>query len=192
MAEVRIGEAQALQAGVAGVAVGAFLFRPGDEAAALQLEEGAQFGGGEAFAEGGFLLGDDVEVHHRQVDPLQAELRAEQPAVDLDLRPVQRAVVVGDARDVAAVGLDLFQQVALGVVAVGAAADHQARILAGQRQFGEVAGAAPGDHRGMPGHALGGGRRRGEAQVEVALLGGEFAQRAHRDGVAHAGSAQRT
>ena len=53
------------------------------------------------------------------------------------------------------------------------------------------AGAAPTDHHAVSGHTLGGGGRGGEAQVEVTLLGGELAQRAHGHGVAHA-SLQRT
>ncbi|MNP29666.1 hypothetical protein D3C76_1227000 [compost metagenome] len=101
---------------------------------------------------------------------------------------MQQAVVLRDARHVAAVGLDLFQQVFQRVESIGAAADHQSGILATQRQLGDVADAAPRDHGGVTGDAFLGGGRRGETQVEVALLGGEFAQRAHGDGIGHAAS----
>lgn len=49
-------------------------------------------------------------------------------------------------------GLDLLQQVLRRVVAAGAAVDQQARIAPGQRQFGDIAGATPADHRAVPGH----------------------------------------
>ncbi|MNN88862.1 hypothetical protein D3C81_2065990 [compost metagenome] len=99
---------------------------------------------------------------------------------------MQQPVVLRDARDVAAVGLDLLQQVGQRVVAVGAAAHQQTRIFATQRQLGDVGLIAARDHGGMPSDAFLRGRRGGEAQVEVAFLGGEFAKRAHGDGVGHA------
>ena len=78
-------------------------------------------------------------------------------------------------------GLDLFQQAKLGVEAIGAAADRQPLELADQWQLGDIIRAAPGHHRGVPGHAFLRGGRGGEAQVEVTFLGGELAQLAHGD-----------
>ncbi|MNQ42036.1 hypothetical protein D3C85_557300 [compost metagenome] len=180
-AKLRVGKAQALERLVAQPAMRAFLFGPGDEAAALQLEELTQFIGTAALMKGGFVLAEDVEIDHRQIDLGQAALLAQQPAVDLGLGPVQQPVVLRNARDVAAVGLDLFQAVVVRGIAVGPAAHLQAQVFAGERQLRLVARAAPGDHDGVAAHALLGGRRGGEAQIQVADLGGEFAQRAHRD-----------
>src|SRR5690606_25132081 len=140
-AKGRPGKLQLHKASVAGQAVGAFLLGPGEEAAALQLEEFAQTRGPEAFAVGRFLLGEYVEIDHCQVDPVELVLGAEQPAIDLHLRPVQQAVIVRDALDVAPVGLDLLQQIEHGVVAIGAAGDEQTLVAADQGDLAQVVGA---------------------------------------------------
>ena len=110
-----------MQAGIPLATVLRFLPRPGNKAVALQCKETPQIIRLEGLTIGRFFLADHVEVHHRQVDLFQRQLGAQQPAVHLGLSPVQAAVVVRDAGDIAAVGLDLFQQVLRGVVAVGPA-----------------------------------------------------------------------
>ena len=65
----------------------------------------------------------------------------------------------------------------------GAAAHAQMPEFAGEADFGAIGGAAPCGNRRMAGHAfLRRGRRR-EAQIEIALFGGEFAEGAHGHGV---------
>jgi len=93
---------------------------------------------------------------------------------------------------IAAVGLYLFEAIALGVIAVRAATHRQAPVAALQGDFALIAGCAPGRHALMPGNPLLRRWRRREAKVEVALLGAEFAQRTHRDAVGHVQSARAT
>ena len=180
-----VRKAQSLEALVAFLAVGRLLFRPGQKTRTLQLEEFAQRLRPEALAQNRFLLADDIEVHHRQIHFLQIQLRTQQPAVDLDLRPVQQPVILRNAADIAAVRLDLFQQVLVGIVTVRPATDLQVLKAAAQCQFAQVGCATPRCHRAMPGHALLGSGRRGEAQIQIPFLGSELAQTAHGDAVAH-------
>ncbi|MNN26961.1 hypothetical protein D3C81_1404820 [compost metagenome] len=185
-AKLRIRKGQSLQTGIARLAMCLLLLRPGDEAPALQGEEGLQLRCGEGFAKHAFLLRQHIEIDDRQLDLVQPLALAEQPAIHLHLRPVQQAVVFRDAGDVAAVGLDLLEEVLPRVIAIGAAADHQARPGADQGQLGLVVRAAARHHRLVPGNAFLGGRRGGEAQVEITFLGGELAQGAHGYRIGHA------
>ncbi|MCY1186039.1 hypothetical protein D9M73_268730 [compost metagenome] len=89
------------------------------------------------------------------------------------------------ARKVAAIGLHFLQAVEVRIVAIGAAAHPQGAELAAEGQCGQVALATPAGHQGVAGDAFLGGGRRGETQVEVALLGGELAERAHGHAVGH-------
>jgi hypothetical protein len=135
------------------------------------------------FGEDGLLLAANIEVDEGNADLLQVEQFAAQPAVDARLRPVQMPMVVGNGAELAAIRLDLFHLVQAGVVTVRPAANLQGTEGIGEAQFGLVALAATSGDELMPRHALLRGGRRREAQVEVAALGGELAQRAYRDGV---------
>ena len=174
----------AIERGIARLAVRHLLLRPMQQLAALPFEIGLQILCRPVLAEHDFIARGDVEVDEREVDFVQPLFLAEQPAVDLYLRPVQRAMIAGHALEVALVGLDLLELVEVGVVAVGAAAHEDVAELPGQRDLGLVVRMpARGDDE-MAGHALDRGWRRREALVEVADLGCEFAQAAHRDDVA--------
>jgi hypothetical protein len=169
-------------------AVGQLLFCPGDEAFALGREQCRQRLRRAGFAQHGFGLAGDVEIHQREMDFGQPQLLAQQVTIHAQLCPVQMAVVVAHAGKLAAVGLDLFEQVLLRVVAVGPSAHMQRPEVARKADLGLIARPAPRADHGVSGHAfLGGGGGR-EAQVEVALLGGKFAQRAHGDHVTQAAS----
>jgi len=85
-----------------------FLFSPAQKQLALLIEEVFQFSGCEVVAEGMLGVTHHVEIHHRQFQLFQLKLLAEQPAVDLDLRPMQQPVVGRNAADIATVGFDLF------------------------------------------------------------------------------------
>ena len=170
-----------------------FLIGPVNKNLALGFEKGAQVFRAVGFAQRGFFLFDDVEINQRQFQFVQPPLGAQQPAVDFRLGPVQGAVVGGHQVEITAEGFHLFQSVALGVVAVDAAAHFQVFELATQRDLVFVTLAPAAGHHGVACDAfLGGGRRR-EPQVQVAGLGGELAQGAHRhsvgvgrpDGVGH-------
>jgi hypothetical protein len=159
---------------------------PRHEAFALVRKQRGQVGGALRFAQHRLLAAADVVVDQRQVHLGQLARLAQQVAVHAQLRPVQVAVVGGDAGKLAAVGLDLFKQVLRRVVAVGAAAHRERPVLAAERHLGLVAGTAPAGDDTMSGDAfLGCGRGR-EAQVEVALFGGELAQRPHCNDVTQA------
>ena len=63
------------------------------------------------------------------------------------------------------------------IVAIGAAAHVQILVVARQTQLGLVAFVAARSHQRMAGDAFLYTRRGREKKVQVALLGGEFAQR---------------
>ncbi|MNQ89976.1 hypothetical protein D3C85_1053010 [compost metagenome] len=184
--KIGVRKGQALRREIAPVTMDDFLLRPLQEARALPLEELLQLRGLEGLDQAGFLFTDDVEIHQRQVDPGQIQLAAHQPAVDFRLGPMQLTVVGRLFAQVTAVGLDLFQAVLPRVIAIRPALDRQGLILALKGDFTLVTLAAPRGHRAVPDNALQRSGRRREAQVEVADLGGELAQRPHRNAVAQA------
>ena len=103
-----------------------FQFGPCQKALAQGLEERLQVRRGALLMQRWrFHLLVDVEVHERHRQRRQRELFADQPAIDLGLGPVQRAVIGRDRGDVALVRLDFLQQAALGIEAVDATAHGQ-------------------------------------------------------------------
>ena len=180
-----VRKAQCRQRRVARAPVRLLLPRPGQVALALRVEERLQLGRRMRLDQHGFLFGGDVEIHQRHRQAGQAARLAQQMAVDLGLRPVRGAVVLAHAVQASTIGLDLFQALGGGVVAVGAAAHQQFAVFAGQGNLGFIAGAAPARHHAVPGHAFLAGRRGREAQVQVAGTRGELAQRAHGGHAAH-------
>jgi hypothetical protein len=185
-------EGQALCSAVARVAVLHFLARPAQEQRTLLVEEPLQVGRVKTLVQQGFTLTDDVEVHQREVDFMQAEFLAHQPAVHFDLGPMQLPMVGGLGVEVAAIGFHLFEAVAVRVIAVRPAPHPELLEFAFQGHFVLIMRTASRGDRAMADDTfLGAGRRR-EAQVEVADLGRELTQRPHRNAVAQAGSAQRT
>ncbi|MNN22526.1 hypothetical protein D3C81_1358850 [compost metagenome] len=166
--------------------MGHFLFGPLQEQRALLLEKGLEGFGAEGLDQAGFLLADDIEIHQRQIDLLKFEFAAHQPAVDLRLCPVQLAVIGRLLTQVATVGFDFFQAGLRRVVAVRPALDLQLQKLAFEHHFALILFAAPRGHSAVAGDAFQRRGRWGEAQVEVAGLGGELAQCAHGNAVAQA------
>ena len=178
-------KSQCQQPGVAPAAVREFAVGPGQETLAQGLEEFTQrLRAASLVQRRRLLLRADVEVDQRDGQRRQVELLAQQVAVDLGLGPVQLAVVVWHPVDVAAVGLDLFEQQQLRVIAVGTTPNAELAVFAAQRQLGAVRRPAPSGDGLMACDALLRSRRWREAQVEVALFGSELAQRSHRDAVA--------
>ncbi len=184
--KVVVGKAQGGKRLVARSAVGHFLCGPVDERLTLGLEEHAQLCCGVTLDEQRFLVAGDVEIDQCQFEFIEPACLTQQPAIDLRLRPVQLAMIGGLALQVAAKGLDLFQAIARRVVAIGTAAHAQLPVLPLQGDLALVAIATPGGDLGVPGDAFQRGGRGREAQIQIADLGGEFAERAHRDPIAHA------
>ena len=83
----------------------------------------------------GFLGAGNVKVNQRQIDVAYALVLAQQPAVNFDLRPMQRALVARHVVQVAPVGFDLFQLVARWVVTVGTATHAQCFVVAFKRDL---------------------------------------------------------
>src|SRR3990167_9298385 len=129
-AKLRMRKTQAREGLIALAAMLALVLGPANIAAALQLEKLTQLIRADGQGEGGFVLGNNVEVDYRQIDLWHVALLAEQPAVDLGLGPVQQAMIFRDAADITPVGLDLLQQVFIRVVTVRAAAYLQALVCA--------------------------------------------------------------
>ena len=98
------------------------LFCPDNEALALGFEKRLQVFSAAGFDQQGFLLADHIEIHQCDIQRLQRARLAEQPTINLGLRPVQVAVVVRLPGKVASVGFDFFQLILRWIVAIGAAA----------------------------------------------------------------------
>ena len=130
-----------------------------------------------------FLRTGNVKVNQRQVDVFQALGLAQQPAINFDLCPVQRTLVVCHVVQVTPVGFDFFQLVAVRVIAICTATHGQGFIVALKRDFILVTGVPPRCHHRMACHAFLRRRCRGKAQVQVTMFGSEFAQSADRDAV---------
>ncbi|MNP29807.1 hypothetical protein D3C76_1228480 [compost metagenome] len=138
-----MGKRQLLRRLVTPLAMDRFLFGPVQEQATMVFEELPEFGGVEGLDQTGFLFADDIEIHQRQVDLRQVEFAAHQPAIDFSLCPVQLTVVGRLLAQVAAVGLDLFQAVLPGVIAIRPAPDRQALKRTFESDFTLVAITAP-------------------------------------------------
>ncbi len=174
-AEAVMGKGQADQRGIAFLAMGSLLLGPAQEAFALLFEEGGELGGTRLFGQQRLALVGDVQIDQRQGQRLEPPLGTQQRPVDLDLGPMQGALVSGHPRQVATMGLDLLEAVARRVKAVGPAADDEAAIVPAQRNLAFVAFATPPCHQSMAGDTLAGAGRRREAMIEVALASGEIA-----------------
>ena len=183
-AKRQAGKTKLRQRGVALQPVLGFLLGPGHEVRTA-LDQGVfQLGRTAQLLQLGLGLRGHVKVHQRQRYLRQLAAATEQRAIGLQLRPVQLAPVFRDVIRAPANGLDLFQAAVTRVVAVGTAAHAQRADLPFQRHFSFVVLPAAAGHQALAAQAfLCGGRRR-EAPVEVAALGGELAQRAHRHRVA--------
>ena len=168
------------QRGVARAPVRDLLPGPGQEGFAQGFEKPAQRRRIPALALRRFGLLHDVEIHQLQVHRGQAAALAQQPAVDLELGPMQRLLLRRQALERTAVGLDLFQRVAARIESVGPPAHGQRPMAAVQADLGLVVRAAPLRDQLVPLAPLLRGRRRGKAQIEIAGLGGKRAQVAHR------------
>ena len=181
--EIARREAQLRQPHVARAAVRGFPGGPGGELAAARLEGRLELFGTAELLQRLLGLRVDVVVNQRQRQLGHPVRAAVQRAVSLQLRPVQLAAVVGDVLDPAADGLDLFQATAARVVAVGAPPHAQGSAHAFERDLRLVVGAPARSHQLLAVEALQRGGRGREAAVQVARLGGELAQAAHRHGV---------
>ena len=165
-----------------------FLIGPVQETLAQAFKKMLQRGGLMALAEHGFFLAADVEIHQGHLDVGQAQLLAHQAGINFGLGPMQLAVVVGLAFQVATVRLDFFEPIAVRVIAIGAATHLQVLEAALQGHFALVVCSAPRRDLGMPRHALQAGRRRRETQVQITLFGAELAQGAHGHRVGQRGA----
>jgi hypothetical protein len=130
-------------------------------------------------------LAGDVEVDERQLQLLQPPRTAEQRAVDLQLRPMNGAVALGDVPQVAAMGFEFFQPVRLCVVAIGATAYLQLAVLALERNLGLIFRPATARDGRVTFDTLPRARDGCEAQIEVARFGRQIAQRSHGNTVRH-------
>ena len=179
-AEVRVREAQRQQASIALAAVRGLRVGPVDVAGAQRLEILLQLASVASLCQRRCQqVAADVKVDQRQCQRRQAQLLAQQMAIDPRLRPVQCTVVGRHGSQIALEGLDLVEPPRRGVVAIGPAAHHQVAEAARQRQLGQVARRPARSHLQVAGDTLLRRGRRREAQVQVALLGRKLAQRAH-------------
>ena len=137
-------------------------------------------------AQHGFALVVQVEVDQRQLDGRMPAGLTHQMAVNLCLRPVQALLLGGDRLKLAAIGLDLFNEVPSGVITVGPTAHGQWAVLAAADHLAPGVGPPPAGHQCMAGQAFLPGGGRTKAQVEVASAGGEFAQFTHAHHIAGA------
>ena len=184
LAKPGIRKPQRLQCTIAPSPMGQFLLCPGQKRLTVSVELGAQCLGRAALAQGRFALTDDIEIDERHRQLIQPAFGAQQVAVDLGLRPVQRPLVGRLPGKIATMRLYLFQPIGVGVVAIGTAAYLEVAIGATQGDLPFVALAPPLSDELMTGDTFLCRRRRREAQIEIAALGREFAQRADGDPIA--------
>ena len=123
----------------------------------------------------------EVEVDERHFDPLQRVALAQHPGVGPGLCPVQGPMVGLDGFEVATKGLDFLDTPPRRVVAVGASAYVQPLVLRCECDLAVVAWASARLHHAMAGLAFLSARCGDEAQIEVAGLRGERAERLHRN-----------
>ncbi|MND95982.1 hypothetical protein D3C80_882540 [compost metagenome] len=192
LSELWVGETQRQQALVTVGQASLLRSGPAQKALALGFEEGLQLGSRTVLREQRLAVAVHVEVHQRHLDGRQLSCLAHQPAIDLGLCPVQLTVIGRLTRQIATVRLDLFQAIAARVIAIGAAPHPEGFELAFKGDFRLVASSPPCHHPLMPFDTLLGGGRWREAQVQVADLGAELTQGAHRYAVAQGVSLQRT
>jgi hypothetical protein len=121
---------EARQKSIAHTAVLELRMRPNEKALAMIREVALQLLGAELFGERRLLFGLDIQVYERKFKVMQTSRRTEQRAIDLQLRPVQPALVGRHARQIAAMSFEFLQPIALAVVAIGAAADAELPIRA--------------------------------------------------------------
>lgn len=126
----------------------------------------------------------DVQIDQRERDTFEVPAATHQCAVDACLGPMQGAMVRGLAGEVAAMGLDLLEAVALGIIAIGAPTDGQIADVTAERDLAFIVLAASAHDTLMTTDALLGGRRWREAQVQIALARGKGTQFAYCDPVA--------
>ncbi|MNZ81084.1 hypothetical protein D3C78_997410 [compost metagenome] len=153
-AKLPVREAQALQPGVTPCHALQLLFCPAQEHRALGIEELFERLSTAVLFDQGLGIAVDIQVHQRQVDVGQLALLTKQPAIDLGLGPVQLPMVVGLARQVAAVGFDFFQAVQLRVVAICPAPHLQGRKLPLKADLGLIARATSGHNPLVAANAL--------------------------------------
>ena len=182
---------QRAQCRVTRLAVGGLLPCPMLEGHTALQQALFQLGRAEHLEQLALGLAGDVEVHQGQGQFLHAACAAEQGAVGQQLRPVQMATVFGDVFGLPADRLHLLQAAASRVVAVGPAAQAQRAAHRFQRDLRLVVQRASAGHDGLSLQAFQGGGRGGETAVQVAALGRELAQAAHRDGVGPGAPARR-
>ena len=175
-AEGWVGKGQPCQGRITLRTMRQFLRGPVQKLFALRFKIMLQGLGAELLAQQRFLQAVNVQINQRQAQLGQAQFLAQQPAVNLHLRPVQLPVVVRQGGQVAAKGFDLFKLQLVRIVAIGSAAHHQLLVFAAQAELGLVAVRAARRNQRVARHAFLRGRRRRKAQVQVAVLGGEFAQ----------------
>ena len=120
-----------------------FLHRPIEKSFALLDKEDFQFASAVRLREQRFLLTADVEVHQRDRKSVESACAAQQMSIHQRLRPMQRAMIVGHALEIAAMRLDLFEPVAPPDRSRPRPPAHgQLAMCAGQRDFGFVAACA--------------------------------------------------
>ena len=182
-AERLLRKLQLLQRGVPPVAVGHLLPRPDQETFTQGLKKLLQLTGRGFLADGVLRLVHQIQVHQAQREAVHTAALAHQPAVHLELRPMQALVVRRNRLQRATKRLDLFQGIAPGIETIGPPPHAQALVAARQMHLGLVVRPAPLRHQQMALPALLRRGRRRKAQVQVTRLGSERAQVAHRDGV---------
>ena len=178
-----IRETEVGQGVVAALAVIELLRAPREKGLAQEFEKRAQLLRAALLDERGFFLPRDLEVDERDLELAQTQLRAEEGAIHLRLRPMQGPVVRRHPVKVAPIGLHFLEQAGGGVESIGAAANSQGLELAHQGHFVLASNAAPRGDDAVTGDPLLRRRRRRKAMVEIATLRRELAELAHGDGV---------
>ncbi len=142
--------------------VNQFLFSPVQKAFALVIEVCLERPCLLGFVQHNFFFAYDIEVHQGKADPRQAQLLAQQPAVNSDLCPVELTMIIRHHAEFAPKRFDFFQLIQGWIKPIGSSTNKQVLILAAETDFHLILrGAARGDNL-VSGHAFLRRRCRGE------------------------------
>ncbi len=104
----RVREDEVRERGVTRLTMRQLMLRPLEKAGALTLEVFTQGLRRTMLDQHRFALARDVEIHERNAKLREISGLAQQPAIDLHLRPMQVAVIPRHALEIAPIGLELF------------------------------------------------------------------------------------
>ena len=133
----------------------------------------------------------DIEIHERDIQRIERIASAEHGAVELRLRPMQRAMILRDACKVTAEGLALIEAHGLRIEAIRPPADRELSVGGAQRYFTLIARTTTGGDALVASDSFECRGRRRESQIEIPALRSDRTERPNRHRRGHAAAITR-